>query len=107
MIIIEIDDSLISNDPGLLAIFLWEARAAGVGFRLWYNVSGENTFSFSGGEDYDQIVEDNDRGWGYTSDPVTGGYWATSTNPQPPYTFIPPFTPRGFDSGFDAGFGGP
>lgn len=107
MIIIEIDDSMVANDPGLLSVFLWAARAAGVGFRLWYNVSGENTFSFSGGDDYDQIVEDNDRGWGYIPSPSVGGYWATSTNPQPPYTFIPPFTPRGFDAGFDAGFGGP
>jgi len=104
MAIIEIDDGMLFNDPNLLAIFLWEARASGVGFRLWYNVSGENTFAFSDGEDYNQIVEDGTAGWGYGS---VGGYWATSTNPQPPYTYIPPFIPRGFDAGFDAGFGGP
>jgi hypothetical protein len=107
MIIVEIDANLLFNDPGLIAIFLWAARAAGVGLRLWYNVSGENTFAFSGGDTYDQIVLDNVQGWGYAPDPATGGYWATSTNPQPPYTFKPPFTPRGFDSGFDTGFGGP
>jgi len=106
-IIIEIDDSMSTNDPNLLAIFLWATRAAGVGLRLWYNVSGDNTFAFSGGDDWDTIVEDDDQGWGYDAAPSIGGYWATSTNPQPPYIFLPPFVPSGFDSGFDDGFGGP
>lgn len=98
-VVIEILDS-ISVSPSLLAIFLWETRASGVGFRLWYNVTGDNTFTFA----YGVPEYDNLQGFGYAPDPSVGGYWATSTNPQPPYTFVPPFTPPAFDDGFDEGF---
>jgi hypothetical protein len=103
-VVIELDSDTSTVDNNLIASLLFECRAGGVGFRLWYSENDKDEgFQFE-----DAVVsDDDDEGFGSTTEVIVGGYFASSIDPQPSYTTgIVAITGSPFSAGFDEGFEG-